>query len=206
MIKINKRTQSSMDNYVEGLFDTYSKLNVIRLDLSYNKEISKDITTNEVKQDLKRLLNNRRHNETIFGECVGHICKLEKGEEKGNHLHSLFFFNGHKIENDAYKASQIGKYWEETITDGKGMHHNCNANKSKYTHFGVGMINHFDTEKREILTNFVTPYLAKDEQDANDGSSGKERTFFKGIVTKQKSNAGRPRKVLSPAKWQGEHP
>lgn len=194
-----------MDNYVEELFDTHSRLNVVRLDLSYKKEIADKISTKEVKQDLKNLLNNRRHNETIFGECVGHICKLEKGKEKGNHLHSLFFFNGHKIENDAYKASQIGKYWEDTITNGKGLHHNCNADKAKYTFFGVGMINHFDTEKRDILTNFVTSYLAKDEQKANDGSSQRERTFFKGIVTKQKSNAGRPRKVLSPAVSQGEH-
>lgn len=194
MRKINKRTQSSMDNYVEELFDTYSKLNVIRIELSYNKKISKDITTKEVRQDLKRLLNNRRHNETIFGECVGHICKLEKGEEKGNHLHSLFFFNGHKIKNDVYKASQIGKYWKDNITNGKGLDHNCNAEKAGYTFYGVGMINHFDTDKRNILTNLVTSYFAKDEQKANDGSSQRERTFFKGIVTKQKSNAGRPRK------------
>lgn len=194
MRKINKRTQNSTDTYVEKLFDTYSKINVIRLDLRYKKEIAENITPKEVKQDLNRLLNNRRHNKTVFGECVGHLCKLEKGEEeKGNHLHTIFFFNGHKIDNDYYKASQIGKYWEDTVTNGKGTHHSCNAAKSKYRHFGVGMINHFDTDKRHILTNMVTSYFAKEEQKVNDGSSPKERTLFKGIVTKQKSNAGRPR-------------
>lgn len=195
MRKINNRIQSSTDSYVEELFDAYSKLNVIRLDLSYKKEIAENITPKEVKKDLSKLLNNRRHNKTVFGECVGHICKLEKGEEaKGNHLHTIFFFNGHKINNDSYKASQIGNYWEDTITNGKGTHHSCNTDKSKYTHVGIGKINHFDTDKRNILTTMVTSYFAKEEQKVNDGSSPKERTLFKGIVTKQKSNAGRPRK------------
>ncbi|MFZ4860392.1 MAG: hypothetical protein ACOYL3_28880 [Desulfuromonadaceae bacterium] len=194
MKKINKRIQNSTDVYFGELFDTYSKLNVIRLDLSYKKEIAENITTKEVKQDLNRLLNNRRHNQTVFGDCVGHLCKLEKGEDKGNHLHSMFFFDGHKIENDGYKASQIGKYWVDNITNGNGLHHSCNADKSKYKHVGVGMINHFDTEKRNILTNMVASYFAKEEQQVNSDTSAKERTFFKGIVTKQKSNAGRPRK------------
>jgi hypothetical protein len=195
MREINKRVQNSTDTYVEKLFDTYSKLNVIRLDLGYKKEVAENVTPKEVKQDLNRLLNNRRHNITVFGDCVGYIVKLEKGEvKKANHLHSLFVFDGHKIYNDTYKASQIGKYWEDTITNGKGTHHSCNADKSKYTHVGVGSINHFDTHKRNILTSLVTSYFAKEEQKVNDGSSPSERTLFKGNVTKQKSNAGRPRK------------
>jgi hypothetical protein len=194
MSKINKRTKNSTDTYIEELFDTYSKLNVIRLDLSYKKEVAENITTKEAKQDLNRLLNNRRHNKTVFGDCVGYIVKLENGVDKGLHFHVLLAFDGHKIDNGTYKGSQIGGVWEDTITNGKGLHYNCNADESKYTNFGVGMINHFDTDKRHILTNMVTPYFAKEDQKVNEGTSPRERTFFKGIVTKQKSNAGRPRK------------
>ena len=194
---IDKRTKDSSDNYINKLFDTYAKLNVVRLDLSYKKELAQDISIKEVKKDLKRLLDNRRHNEAIFGENVGHICKLEKGEVKGPHLHTLFFFDGHKVEKDVYKASQIGKYWESSITDGKGLYRNCNANKKeKYKYLGIGSISHFDTDKRDILTNMVASYFAEEKQQVNDGSSASERTFFKGVVTKQKSNAGRPRKSL----------
>jgi hypothetical protein len=195
MRKINKRTQKNIDAYIGELFDTYSKLNVVRLDLSYKMETAENITTKEVKQDLNRLLNNRRHNKTVFGECVGHIVKLENGDEtNANHLHAMLFFNGHKKDNGTYKAFQIGKYWEDTITNGNGTHHSCNADESKYKHFGVGMINHFDTDKRNILTTMVTTYFAKEEQKVNDGSEPSQRTLFKGIVTKKKSNAGRPRK------------
>jgi hypothetical protein len=194
MSKINKRTQNSTNTYIGELFNAHSKLNVVRLDLSYKKEVAENITTKEVKQHLNRLLNNRRHNKTVFGECVGHIVKLENGVDKGLHIHSLLFFDGHKINSGTYRASQIGEYWKYTITKGNGLYHNCNADESKYTNFGVGMINHFDTAKRNILTNMVTPYFAKEDQSVNDGLLPSERTFFKGIVTKEKSNAGRPRK------------
>ena len=53
MRKINNRIQSSTDSYVEELFDAYSKLNVIRLDLSYKKEIAENITPKEVKKRFK---------------------------------------------------------------------------------------------------------------------------------------------------------
>lgn len=34
---------------------------------------------------------------------VGHIWKLEEGTTKGYHFHLMFFFDGSKVQHDAYR-------------------------------------------------------------------------------------------------------
>lgn len=90
-------------------------------------------------------------------------------------------------------GDKIGEYWNE-LTDGKGSYFNCNREKYKYK--GVGMLNHSDTEKREILDKYVISYLCKDDKQQDISpvkSNSKDRAFVRGTMPKSKGNIGRPR-------------
>jgi hypothetical protein len=176
--KVNQRLASAKE-YVDGLQNKCSKLNVIRIDLAYKKPHSNTITFDDANKDFNRMLNNRRNN-SIFEHLEGYICKKEETEEKGVHFHVTMFYNGQHVLKDAYKADKIGEYWNKQITDGKGSYYNCNRNK--YKEHGIGILNRKDLEKREYLDKSIS-YLCKDEQneDSND------RVFVRGTMKKRKN-------------------
>lgn len=190
----SRRMVESTATYIDDLFDIYSKMDFIRLDLSYTKEHARKASLEEINQDLTHLLNNRRTKPSIFENMVGYIAKKEYTEEKGPHIHSLFIFDGQKVSKDAFKGNQIGEYWKNEITDGKGIYHNCNREKGRYAKCALGVIDHTDEIKRTVLKEKAIAYLCKDEQSvAQIKQSGNERSFTRGIVPRNKSNAGRPR-------------
>jgi len=193
---VNKRLDSTK-KYIDALQDKYSKLNVVRVDLSYKKPFSDDITLDDANNHFNRMLNNRRSKPSIFDNQVGYICKKEYTKDKGMHFHTIFFYDGQKIKNDTNKAIAIGKYWKEDITDKKGSYHNCNINADEIygEKNGVGMIGHKDIEKRKSL-DIAVNYLCKDDgkQDiAQVKSNMNDRAFARGRMPSPKSNMGRPR-------------
>ena len=183
--KRSRKRQNSNEMYMDALQVIYSKVNVVRLDISYKKPYCQEITLEEANKDLNRLLNNRRteHN-------IGYSCKKEYTEDKGVHIHAFFIFDGQKVLKDAHKADQIGKYWNEQITKGKGTYYNCNRNS--YPEHGIGMLDHNNTEKRKNLDKAMS-YLSKEEQKIASLSDKKERAFVRGTIPKSKGNTGRPR-------------
>lgn len=188
------KTHRSVNNYINSLHDQYSKILAIRVDLGYLKEHSEQALLSDIKKDVKKLLDNRRGKPSIFQDQVGYIVKYESAPDKGPHAHALFLYDGQHVQKDAYIGDQIGKYWSENITAGKGVHHNCNRDKDKYKDCGIGMINHADSHKRENLLNHVVPYMLKADQSIDDlRENGRERAITKGITPKPKSGAGRPR-------------
>ena len=190
----NTKTHRSVNNYINSLHDQYSKILAIRVDLGYLKEHSEQALLSDIKKDVKKLLDNRRGKPSIFQDQVGYVVKYENAPDKGPHAHALFLYDGQHVQKDAYIGDQIGKYWSENITAGKGVHHNCNRDKDKYKDCGIGMINHADSHKRENLLNHVVPYMLKADQSIDDlRENGRERAITKGITPKPKSGAGRPR-------------
>ncbi len=188
------KTHRSVNNYINSLHDQYSKILAIRVDLGYLKEHSEQALLSDIKKDVKKLLDNRRGKPSIFQDQVGYVVKYENAPDKGPHAHALFLYDGQHVQKDAYIGDQIGKYWSENITAGKGVHHNCNRDKDKYKDCGIGMINHADSHKRENLLNHVVPYMLKADQSIDDlRENGRERAITKGITPKPKSGAGRPR-------------
>ena len=190
----NKRLESTI-KYVDALSAIYSKLNVIRVDLSYKKPYSDYININEVNKVLNQLLNNRRSKPLIFRDNVGYVLKREYTKDKGVHIHAIFFFDGNKVQKSSYKADQIGRYWNEELTKNKGCYHNCNRNQ--YEQNGIGMIDHRDVDKRKILNENVISYLCKDEQSINDiKSNTRDKAFTKGTIPNRVNNLGRPRFLI----------
>lgn len=189
---VNKRLDSTKE-YIDALQDKYSKLCVVRVDLAYKKPFSDEIVLDDANNDFNRMLNNRRGKPSVFKDQVGYMCLKEYTEDKGVHLHTIFLYDGQKVQKDAHMGDKIGNYWKE-LTEDRGSHFNCNREKYKYK--GIGMLHHNDSEKREILDKHVTSYLCKDddEQDLSSVKSNKnDRAFTRGIMPKSKSKAGRPR-------------
>ncbi|MCT7649088.1 YagK/YfjJ domain-containing protein [Aliarcobacter butzleri] len=197
LINNNKKTNRRLEStkkYIDDLSKKYSKLNVVRVDLGYTKEDSKSITFEDASKDLNKMLNNTRSKPTVFGEMVGYITKKELGEDKGVHIHVAIIYNGNIVREDITKAQQIGEYWKNNITKGKGVFHNCS--KNEYKNKAVGVIDYKDKEKRKIFDEKVLTYLCKDEQSIDSLKTNiKDRAFTRGIAPKKKSNAGRPRSV-----------
>ena len=88
----SQRMVESTTTYIDDLFDIHSKMQFIRLDLGYQKEHAREASLEDINQDLKHLLNNRRTKPSIFENMVGYIAKKEYTEDKGPHIHSLFIF------------------------------------------------------------------------------------------------------------------
>ncbi len=192
----NDRATKSATEYINQLFENNSKLQVVRLDLYLKKKEDGPRCLEELKQNVAHLNANARCNHSLFGDMKGRIIKFENGEERGPHAHTILFFDGHKLQKDAYRADQIGKYWSEKITKGNGSYHNANLQKDRYEKLGIGMIDHADVEKRQTLLENVLPYLTKTEQNIEGAKARpKDRSFTRGAMPKQKSNAGRPRKT-----------
>lgn len=192
---IDKRMTKSAIDYDKSLFDVYSRLLVVRIDLSYKNEHASQMSLKEMKEDYERLMNNRRSKPSLFSNMVGHMTKFEYSPDKGPHMHNLLYFDGHNVQKDAHLSSEIGKYWNENITDGRGIYFNCNLKKDQYDKCGIGMIDYSDNEKREVLVKEVIPYLTKTDQGIHSVKSGNERAFTKGKMPRRKSAAGRPREV-----------
>lgn len=150
--KENKKTNQRLEStktYINDLSKSYSKLNFVRVDLSYKKEYENDLTLEEANKDFKTMLNNKRSKPTVFDGMVGYVAKKELGDDKGVHIHMLAIYDGQKVREDITKGTQIGEYWKENITKGNGLYHNCNQNK--YPEKAVGIIEHTDKEKEKYL-------------------------------------------------------
>ena len=196
--KIENKRLDSVKEYVDVLQDNNSKLLTVRVDLSYKKPYSDNITLDEANKDLTHMLNNRRTKPSIFKNNVGYVCKKEYTKDKGVHFHTMFFYNGQKVKDGVKKAIDIGEYWREKITDSKGSFHNCNldADKKYGEDNGVDMLDHRDKEKRIKLDKAIE-YLCKDDEKQDVApvkNNEKDRAFVRGTMPKSKSNAGRPRK------------
>lgn len=189
-----KRRKQSTENYIDALLQNNSKLCAIRVDLKYKEAFSKDVSLDVINKDLKRMLDNRRNNKTIFGNNLGYIIKKEVSGNGNLHLHAMFLEDGSKVQKAAYKADQIGKYWSEEITKGKGCYVNCN--RREYKNNGIGMVDYTDEEKINNLKKHAVSYFYKtDEQSIDDiKTNSKDRAIVRGTIPKPKSKAGKPRK------------
>lgn len=188
-----------LTNYVNSLFNRYSRILVSRLDLAYRAETKKKFSMIEVLKHKERLLNNIRKNEALKGKIIGYVMSLEFGvAEGGYHFHCFFFFDGSKCRQDISWSDMLGKYWVEKITEGEGCYYNCNKRKNCYKRLGIGMISCNDQEGRNNLLEAAIYITKKNMFFAilpDYSVTKKFRTFFRGEIQKVRSPLGRRRAV-----------
>ena len=211
---ISKNKQSLL-RYIESLFEYRSRLLVLRIDFSYQKDKNEFFTTSKGKKiDLllgainKDLLEEwsievrEQRNQLIKGlkkkykkDLVGYVWKLEYGADKAFHYHMIFFLDESKYHQDIKIAESIGEMWKHEITNGKGIYWNCNAKKKhfeKSNRVATGKIKHDNQELRANL-DAMASYLTKPDYFVKLTLPDGTRTFGKGGKPK-KMKSGRPRK------------
>ena len=210
---ISKNKQSLL-RYIESLFEYRSRLLVLRMDFSYQKDAGGFFTTSdgqridlifgtkdkdllekwsiEVREQRNQLI--KQLKKKYKKDLVGYVWKLEYGADKAFHYHMIFFLDESKHHHDVRIAESIGEMWKHEITNGNGIYWNCNAKKKhfeKRNRIATGKIKHDDHELRENL-NIMASYLTKPDYFVKLTLSDGSRTFGKGGKP-QKTKSGRPR-------------
>ncbi len=184
--------------YVDALFEhVRSQLLVIRVDLSYCEEEIKAMNPGQAQEDLKHFFDNMKSKPMLFGDLVGYIWKLERSSTGGDHFHFLFFFTNDHIASDERYGREIGEYWVDTITKGRGRYFNCNTKheKSKHRWPAIGTVKYYEDQKRYSLL-FVLAYFCKEEQSLRIKTKKKTRAFGRGVMPSPRENVGgRPRSI-----------
>jgi hypothetical protein len=148
----------SVRTYIDQLFNSYAKLQVIRIDFHYQKGLP--IRYAEIHQHREQLIRYLR--EKHLGHAhVGFIWKLEYGLRKSYHLHMVIFMDGSKVQQSVSHGKVICDHWNKEITRGKGTSFNCNANMSRYRECGIGEVNYYDENKINALykaCHYLTKY------------------------------------------------
>lgn len=154
--------------YPLRLFPNCARLVVLRIDLSYRKEIAHQFTLEDLKADVEHLLNNQRGSKEL-AFMKGYIVKFEYGIDKGFHAHFLVFLDGSKRQGSShvYLTQKLGEYWVNTITKGRGRYWNCNAEADNYERKGrrgIGLIHRSEEILISNLQHCVIAYLCKMDQ------------------------------------------
>jgi hypothetical protein len=193
--------QRSIDNvtaFEQKLFcpeTGWARWLVIELTLKYESKYRGSITLDDVIKHRDTFFRSRNYNNLM--SCIkAYVWAIEEGEDTGFHLHVILFCLPF-TKDDERLANQIGDYWEDVVTEGRGRYWNSNRADLKPGYerrghgVGVGLIEHNNGKMRgSLLENLL--YLAKAEQQLQVRAEGNVHTFgMSGVPKKEK--AGRPR-------------
>jgi hypothetical protein len=170
----SRKNYQRLCTLIKTLFALYSRLTVIRIDLSYS-EVDGPYIDYETARYHREQLCTLFHTSPMFDHLVGYAWKLEWQPKKGFHTHFLFFFDGHHVQEDVILAQRIGEQWAGPITGGQGHYYNCNRKAEKIYHYNaLGRIDYHDVEKQRGL-DCIAHYLTKVDEYASMFVTG--RTF-----------------------------
>ncbi|KVR14092.1 hypothetical protein WK11_29130 [Burkholderia ubonensis] len=193
----SKRNVENVLSLEEAMFSEEtgkSRWLVLSLTLRYQSKFRRWITPEIVQQHRDRFFRARRCNKLMSG-IKNYVWAIEQGEDTGLHLHVILFYSADH-NRDEFIAQQIGEYWVDVVTEGKGDYWNGNADWLKKSYekkrgVGVGQINWKDDPKRKALRENLA-YLAKAEQYLMLKDAENIHAFGTGRVP-TKAKAGRPR-------------
>ncbi len=191
--KSARRRTKDFQEYVRRLLKARTPINVIRIDLGYQRQYGASIET--IIEDLEHLHDNMRHNDTLFKHRLGYIEKIEYGLSKGIHVHVLLFFSSErKSSANVHLAKSIGEYWVNEITRGHGHYWNMNAFEDYYRslgRLGIGEIHAHDENGIRCLL-FDVEYLCKVAQFIKPEANPKMKLIRRGAMP-SKVKHSRPR-------------
>ncbi|RDU98292.1 inovirus-type Gp2 protein [Trinickia dinghuensis] len=177
----------------DEMYEARSRWTILVLTLNYKQQYWRSITLEELQEHRARFFAARRFNK-LLGGMENYIWTIEQGEKTGFHLHLVLYCSA-RHQRDVWLAQQIGEYWANVVTGGKGAYWNSNARKSFHASrghgVGTGQIDRKDTAKRESLRKNLL-YLAKASQYLMIKGAERVRTFDMGRVPERLKD-GRPR-------------
>jgi len=200
----SRNRRNSRNNYqrlrqlMDALFARYSRLTVLRVDLSYSKMDGSYIDYETARYHREQMCE-AFHRHELFAHLLGYAWKLEWKPKKGFHYHFLFFFHGHHVQEDVPHAQRIGELWARSITGGQGHYYNCNRDAENAYHYNaLGRIEYHDFEKQRGL-DYIARYLTKIDEYAEILVTGRKFQTSPMPDVPEGPRPGRPRQ--QPATW-----
>lgn len=124
-----RRNLKSAMEYVDALRQRYACLLVVRVDLGYRPEALDSVNLYDFSKARKRYFKHLK-DQSALKSLKGYIWVIEEGDDKGLHLHGLFFFDGSQAAQDITLGQILGEHWISS-TQGQGRYFNVNAEHSK---------------------------------------------------------------------------
>lgn len=194
----------SGENYIDSLFNKYSRLLVLRIDFSYHKSDTlngryfESLTADKLRMNRDALVKYFQTDAREHG-LVGYMWKIEWKPDKGFHIHTLLFMDGSKVQKEYKLGNVFGEHWKSQITENQGYIWNCNLNKEAYDEsLGIGMISATDMQKIQNLKRHVLSYITKPDYLARIILGTDSRLFGRSCRSLIPSRLGRPRKRIHP--------
>lgn len=184
--KIHKRRAESLYDYISDLKIAHSKIMIVRLDLYYHQELIQSIRSQQnVVSDWGRLLAFAR--KSYKQNFLGYAMKIEFGDDRGVHIHSIFVLNGSNLKRDVNVARSLGHHWVKDVVPGIGRYFNCNekTHQEKYKWRAVGTFTKMDEEFQNGV-KAMSAYVTKPDPLPRLVVHGLNRTFRKGEINSKK--------------------
>ena len=195
--KIHRRRTESLYSYISDLKIAHSKIMIVRLDLYYHQEPIESLRSQQnVEADWGRMLAFAR--KSYKQNFLGYAMKIEYGNDRGVHIHSIFVLNGSNHRRDVYIATILGHHWVNEVVQGIGRYFNCNEKRhsKKYEWRAVGEFVKMD-ENFKNGVKALSAYVTKPDLLPRIVVHGLKRTFRKGeINSKKKERVIRRKEVL----------
>ncbi len=187
-----RRNLTELAKLINRLFEYYSRLLVVRIDLGYKNEVTADVPLEVAQRHRQELLSDRWRYPEVFGHMVAYAWGFEHSSEHqgGYHYHFLAIYDGAHRRDDIGLGMAIRDLWND-ITHGYGHCYISNFDKEKLAKqgcLGIGMIHRNDVPLRINLIEKVAAYITKkcSAFDIQSGrtASGDFRTFGKSWIPK----------------------
>ena len=137
--------------YARAVLQKHPRTVIVRMDLSYLGGALADVRVEQLFEDLRCFMQQRRSS-SIFKREVGHIYLVGQDADKGFFIRATFFFDGAYVKSDWNKARGIGEFWRR-VTQGRGGYFSSNHDMSRYRdELGVGALDHSD---ERIIANIT---------------------------------------------------
>ena len=167
---------------------------IVRLDLYYHQELLDSLKSQQnVIDDWSRLLAFARKN--YKQNFLGYAMKIEFGDDRGVHIHSIFVLNGSNLKRDVNVARSLGHHWAKDVVPGIGRYFNCNEKKhqEKYKWRAVGTFTKMDEEYQNGV-KAMSAYVTKPDPLPRLVVHGLKKKFRKGELNERQKERVRRRK------------
>lgn len=127
---------------------------VVRINLGMKDQPQNPDCTPQLQRAARTLIEECR-SRTISGDVVGIVCRLEYSDLAGFYNHCLFICRYDPELMGTELSQELGKYWSEYLTDGKGCYTDCRDSSSSYRQRGIGTLYSHDEQAQQVLLENV---------------------------------------------------
>lgn len=148
-----------INHHLNQIFDKYSKVLALRIDLSYLQGTSRHMRNSscEMQDELRTLTGKMMQ----LPQISGYFWVIEWTTEGALHSHVVFYLNGQKVQKSFPFSQYAGNLWQE-ITHFEGKYEWCKV-KDYYRDNINNVIDHRNEAGVYSLRRIIS-YLAKEEQ------------------------------------------